>query len=895
MVHRDVGRDGEQAASLLRQYRRAAGLSQRQLADAADVSIGVVRDLEQGRTGRLTARSAEAFVMALGLSADRAEMFAFATRRTPRFAHTDRPARVRLAVLGPLVAWRDDAAVELGPPSQRAVLGLLALSPGEHVRRESLIDAWWGEHPPPSAVNQVQARVSRLRRILNPGRSARDQDGILASAGTGYRLSVTAGQLDLLAFRDLASRADAARLTGETVAACRHYLSALDLWRGDPLADIDALRQHPAVIGLSQQRWAVTVSYAQSACELGWYDRVLQVVWPLAQREPLHETAHAVLMIALAGTGRQAAALEVFEAMRRRLDEQLGVRPGRELVHAHLRVLRAELPAPSVASASTALQARRSLSGKAARRTAVPRQLPAANPRFVGRAAELAVLTGLLDLLPRDSGTTQVCAIGGTAGVGKTALAVYWAHQVSDQFPDGQLYVDLRGFDASGSPVRPHDALHGFLEALGVPSARVPARQDARAGLYRTLLSGRRVLVLLDNAHSAEQVRPLLPAGRGCMVVITGRSQLSALVVTHAAQLICLDVLSAGEAHDLLALRLGADRVAHEPDAVRRLTDLTARLPLALSIIAARAAAHPRHPLAALATERHESRARLQEFDGGEPSADVRAAFSWSYRQLSEPAARMFRFLGIHPGPDISIPAAASLAGVTVPAARGALAELSRAGLLVEHVPGRYRCHDLLRIYAGEQTRLRDARVERHDALLRALGHYLHTARAAEKLLDPARSPLVMTEIQRGTIRERLDSDAQALAWFTAEHQVLLALLRRATGFRLDAYVLYLASTLVTFLDRQGHLADLIASQRMALAAALRLGHLAGQASAHRDLAHAYAMAHRYDRARRHMARALALYRELGDWGGEPRAQLSRLPAAAVAVLEGCEPGVRRG
>jgi DNA-binding SARP family transcriptional activator len=312
MVSRQMGSDGERAGSLLREYRRAVRLSQRELADAADVSIGVVRDLEQGRTGRLAARSAQALAVALGLNADCAMEFTQAACGKPQPPVLGGPAWVRLGVLGPLAARRGGAVVELGPASQRAVLGLLALSPGELVRRESLIDAWWGQDPPASAASLVQARVSRLRRILDPGRPAGAAGGLLASAGDGYRLAVAAGQLDLLEFRDLAGRGDAARRAGQAAVACGLYERALGLWRGDPLADIGALRAHPAVTGLARQRGEVIVACAGSACELGWYEGALPAVRALAEREPLHEAAHAVLMIALAGTGRQAAALEVF-------------------------------------------------------------------------------------------------------------------------------------------------------------------------------------------------------------------------------------------------------------------------------------------------------------------------------------------------------------------------------------------------------------------------------------------------------------------------------------------------------------------------------------------------------------------------------------------------------
>jgi DNA-binding SARP family transcriptional activator/tetratricopeptide (TPR) repeat protein len=862
---------GGRAGSLLREFRRAAGLSQRQLAGAAGVSVGVVRDLEQGRTGRLAARSVAALAAALGLDASRAREFAFAARGKPGPAAAGGPARVRLAVLGPLAAWRDHAAVELGPPSQRAVLGLLALSPGELVRRETLIDAWWGEDPPPSAASQVQARVSRLRRILDPGRPARDRGGLLASAGTGYRLRVSAGQLDLLAFRDLAGRAGAARRVGQVAAACGLYESALGLWRGDPLADVGALQQHPAVTGLFQQRWAAIVSYAEAACELGWYDRVLPLVWPLAEREPLHETAHAVLMIALAGTGRQAAALEVFQTLRRRLDEQLGVRPGRELARAHLRVLRADLSPPCAAPATASLQGRRVPGRKATTAPAVPRQLPAASPHFVGRAAELAALSELLDEPRRAAGTVVISAIGGTAGVGKTTLAMHWAQRVVARFPDGQLYANLRGFGPSGRPATPAEALRGFLDALAVPPERIPRDLAGQAGLYRSVLAGRRVLIVLDNARDAAQVRPLLPGAPGCLVLVTSRRQLASLAAADGARLIDIGVLTEAEARDLLAARIGTGRVAAEPDAAGEIIAACGRLPLALAIAAARAAARPGFPLAALAAELRER--RLDALAAGDdPAADVRAVFSWSYRALTPAAARLFRLLGLHPGPDISAAAAASLGGVAARPARAALATLADLHLVSEHVPGRFALHDLLRGYAAELARTIDPEPGQHAAARRMLDHYLHTAHGAALLLipHPLHGPVALPPRHPGAGPEQLADAAAAHTWFDAERLVLLAVIEQAAATGWHAHAWQLAQALMAYhYRRRGRWHDLAAAQHTALAAARRAADRLGQARAHEGIGNAFIWLSRHDRARAHLRAAMVLYRQLGDTTGQ--------------------------
>ena len=426
----------EYVRSRIRAYRSAAGLTQRQLADAAGISIGVVRDLEQGITARLRRKSADALIRALGLDARNTREFALAllSDARPSFLTVgpDRGAGLRISVLGPLTAWRDGTPAELGPPLQRAVLALLALSPDRLMHRETLIDALWDADPPATAVNQVQAYVSKLRCALDPDRSLRDPERLLVSTGTGYRLRVTEEHLDLLAFQEAVGRADTAWSSQDAATACGLYEQALRLWRGDPLADVDRLRGHPSVIGLSRQRTAVIVAHAEAACAARLYSQVLAHLRSLTLCEPLHERAHALYMIALAGSGRQAAALEVFADLRRRLDEQLGVRPCPELADAHQRVLRQQIPAASKAAAGAASSSSSSFQsvqdGSNAPQRAAPRQLPPAPSNFAGRSGELTTLTELMAGAARSDGTVVILVIGGGAGVGKTALALHWAH-----------------------------------------------------------------------------------------------------------------------------------------------------------------------------------------------------------------------------------------------------------------------------------------------------------------------------------------------------------------------------------------------------------------------------------------------------------------------------------
>jgi len=502
----------------------------------------------------------------------------------------------------------------------------------------------------------------------------------------------------------------------------------------------------------------------------------------------------------------------------------------------------------------------------------IPRQLPAAVADFTGRSAELRALTWMLDQAEADApGTVVISAIGGTAGVGKTALALRWAHQVAHRFPGGQMHVNLRGFDPSGTPATAAEAIRGFLDALGVAQERIPASAEAQAGLYRSLLADRRMLIVLDNARDEWQVRPLLPASSGSLVLVTSRSQLAGLAVADGARLVTLDVLSHAEAAQMLTARLGAARSAAEPAAVDRIASLCAYLPLALAVAAARAATRPGFPLAALAAELDVSVGRLDALDSGDPTSSVRAVFSWSTRQLSEESARMFRLLGLHPGPDSSVAAAASLAGLAVPEARRLLSELARAHLLAEHVPGRYAFHDLLRAFAADQASAIDSPHEREAAVGRVLDHYLHTAASANLQLEPAAERVVLASLRPGAAAGQHAGYAQAMAWFEAEHQVLRAAVTLAAETGLDSHAWQLSWAVSNFLQLRGQYHERAAVQRTALAAATRLGDTTAQAISARLMADACAELGDNEQARGHFASSLALYQQLGNRIGEVR------------------------
>jgi tetratricopeptide (TPR) repeat protein len=460
-----------------------------------------------------------------------------------------------------------------------------------------------------------------------------------------------------------------------------------------------------------------------------------------------------------------------------------------------------------------------------------------------------------------------LAVLSGSAGVGKTALAIHWAHRVRRHFPDGQLYVNLRGFDPTGAAVSPADAMRGFLDALG--AERVPTGLEAQTGLYRSLLVGRRMLVVLDNARDAEQVRPLLPGTPGCFVLVTSRNQLPGLVAAEGAHPLAVELLPDEDARQMLTRRMGAVRVASDPPAIDAIITGCARLPLALAVVAARAVTNPAFPLASLAGELRDARTDLNAFAGGDLATDVRSVFSWSYRTLRPRAARLFRLLGLHPGPDLGVGGAAALAGWPVRAVEDTLTELARAHLVAEPTPGRYTFHDLLRAYASELAHSYDEEDARHAAVRRMLDYYLHSSMNANWQLDPSREQITPIPMSEGAHYEKFGTIDEAMAWFEAEHACLQAAVRLADGAGFDAHVWQLGWALSTYNDRLGHWLDQITIMRMALDATRRLEDRNASALANRGLALMYSRLARYEEADTHCKRALSIYQELDDKLGQ--------------------------
>lgn len=493
----------------------------------------------------------------------------------------------------------------------------------------------------------------------------------------------------------------------------------------------------------------------------------------------------------------------------------------------------------------------------------VPRQLPAAVRGFVGRAVELDRLSYCVDR------RCTAVAIVGSAGVGKTALAVQWARLAVDRFPDGQLYVNLRGFGPHDDPTRPGEALRRFLYALRVSPDVVPSSVDAQAELFRSLTDDRRLLVVLDNVADAEQVRILFPGGPGCFVLLTSRRRLTSLVAREHVEHLPLQRFASGDARALVEAVLDAEN-ATDTGAVDELICRCDGLPLALSIGAARVVADPHLSLESLVTQLREERSILATLSTSDSvDTDLRAVFSWSQRALSDDAKRLFRLFGLHPGPDAGIHAAASLAGVSVECAAEHIEELSQAHLLEQPSLGRFWCHDLLRAYAVELVHQRESAELREAAARRLLDHYLQTAYAAARLLNPARDSIPLPPAADGVTSIVPADYPEALAWFEAEFQVLMAVIRSAATRGFDAHVGPLVWTLDTFFPRRGHWHEQLIAQRLALAVARRAGDVAGLARAHRGLGRAHEWLNHQRSARAHYERARKLYAELGDLVGQ--------------------------
>jgi tetratricopeptide (TPR) repeat protein len=770
-----------------------------------------------------------------------------------RFAGPVGSVGLEIRVLGPVEVCAGHVTMGHGRPQQGVALAVLAEHAGRPVPVETLVRCVWGGAPPPGAVRLLNTHITRIRRMLEQACTAAGDAVIeVPRRAGGYVLQVDPDRVDLHRFRRLVARAEARdRLPGDRIAL---LCQALALWRGEALTGLPGSWAEQARHAWNQQRLAAVLAWAAAELQAGNPSVVIDALVPEVAQHRLVEPLVATLMRALAEAGRSAEALEYYAKLRGRLVEELGADPGAQARAVHQAILRGEFDTPEVRPRPDA-----------APRRVVPAQLPADVPAFIGRTVELA----RLDAVSGVTGTAVVSAVCGTAGVGKTALAMHWAHRVRDRFPDGQLYVNLRGYDPD-RPMAAASALAVLLDALGVAAQDVPLDPDARAARYRTELAGRRMLVVLDNAATVEQVRPLLPGTASCTTVVTSRDRLAGLVALHGAQRIELDLLPVAEARVLLERLIG--RRAHaEPEAATALAERCARLPLALRVAAELAVGRPRMPLGELANELADLQRRLDLLDAdGDPRAAVASVFSWSVRNLPPEVARAFRLLGLHPGPDFDGYAAAAVTGTGLAGAEAALDALARAYLVQPTASGRFGMHDLLRAYANQLAATHESDDDRWAAQQRLFDLYVAAAGAAMDVLysDERRQ---RPRVERPTTPMPVLGDkGSARRWLDAERPNLVTVAARSATSGRPAPAVRLSPILHRYLD-SGHYTDALDLHTHAHRAARLAGDAAGQGWALFGLGTTHLRLDRYGPAAKHLRLALVRFRRAGDRTGQAR------------------------
>jgi DNA-binding SARP family transcriptional activator len=752
--------------------------------------------------------------------------------------------------LGPLCVTHSSSVIPVPASRQRVLLAALLVQPGRVVSFDELGEVVWDGTPPPGARATLRNYIKRLRQVLGPDAGRR-----IVTRDPGYLIDAGEDEVDLVRFAALCAEGGRLVRSSSWRAASDELIRATALWRGAALADIRSeVLKAREVPRLEQLRLQAIEWRIEADLQLGGHHELIPELRALVSEHPWREHFHAQLMLALYRSGRQGEALAAYRAAWHALIGDLGVEPGPDLQRLHQRMLAADPalagPATSIAGAVVCTRSADPAVPAPADGWAtalspgvvIPRQLPGDIRNFTGRADYFRNL----DQARRDAAeravVVELAAADGSAGTGTSALAVHWAHQVAAEFPDGQLYVNLRG---AGSPPRPASAeavLTGFLEALAVPPAQLPESLAAQAALFRRLLAGRRMLIILDEARDVAQVLPLLPGTAGTLVLIASRRPICQPSGLEGVIGLTVGPLSLAESRELLARRMGARRVAAEPSAAAELVSLCRGFPLALNIVAARCAADPGLLLedaagavrAAVAAERDEvGRAEAESptaegevecrFERDDCAVSVRAALAWCGRRLSPTAARMFRLLAVHPGPQVSLPAAASLAALTEARTRAAVTELIAAHLLTEPAPGRYSLPELPRAWAAEQARAVEEPARLRAAARRMLDHYLHTAHRGALALNSAHDPVTLARPAPGTRPERLTGQASALAWFAAEREVLLAAVEQAAAEGYDSHAWQLPWALADYLERRGCWRDWTQTQQTALAAARRI------------------------------------------------------------------------
>jgi DNA-binding SARP family transcriptional activator/tetratricopeptide (TPR) repeat protein len=784
---------------------------------------------------------------------------------------------VEFRLLGPVEVVVSGRLVDPGPPRQRTVLAALAVDAARPVQVDTLIERVWGAEPPQRVRNTLHVYITRIRKVIDTAGTGGAAPARLVRRSSGYVLETEPEQVDLHRFRALARRAASSALADPQ--RLELLRAALALWRGAPLADLPGGWVGRIGHAWQQEHLAVVSRWAETELRSGDDRRVVGPLTELAEQRPLDESVMAMLMRALQATGRGAEALERYQLIRTRLVADLGVDPGTELQQLQRQILRGELDPPArAAPAASANEVGPRVTGAPGPRP--PRQLPADVREFTGRRRELTDLDALLADHAADAPSSAepppqpplVVAVTGTAGVGKTGLVVHWAHRVRDRFPDGQLYLDLRGHGPD-QPMATAAALARLLAALGTREQDIPIEVDERASRYRMAAADRRLLIVLDNALSVEQVRPLLPGSASCTVLVTSRDRLAGLVAIHGAHRLDLDVLPTGDAVRLLRRLIGA-RVDAEPAQTSTLVQQCARLPLALRVAAELAASRPTASLADLTTELADHQRRLELLDAGYSRADVTTVFSWSIAHLPAAAVRAFRLLGLHPGHEFDAYALAALTATSLPRASSTLRLLASAHLVQPAANDRYSMHDLLRAYASRLAATNTSADRRQAALDRLLDYYLAAASAAMDSIFPGERHRRPPAPHLTTAVPDLADPRSARGWLDAECATLVQVTQYAATHSRASHSVRLSPTLFRYLA-SGRFSDGLLIHEHACRAARALGDPAGEGHGLLGLIDANLQLGHPHTAHDLAERALSLFRQAPDRSGEARALYS--------------------
>jgi DNA-binding SARP family transcriptional activator len=756
---------------------------------------------------------------------------------------------VNFNVLGAWEVRTGSSEVTIPPGQLRTLLAALLLSVDEPVPMNALVEQLWPERLPARPQSTLHTYVTRLRKLLG-------HDVIQTVPGGGYQIRVPTGGVDLHRFRDLVRQAEDADSVDEELALLRE---ALRLWRGRPFGDVTSTWLDRDVVPRLTEEW-FTATERRIDLELaaGQPGRLIAELWELTSRYPTRESLWLRLISALHSAGRRAEALDAYQQVRALLSDELGIDPGERLAQLQRAVL---------------------LDGTAASHGPVPaepparheerrlRQLPHDIANFCGRDDELAALDALVAGFGTERQAPTIVAINGAAGTGKTTLAVHWAHRIAHRYPDVQLHLNLRGY-GPGDPVAPSTAAETMLRALGVVSDMIPAGMEERSALLRTVLAGRQVLILLDNARDADQVRPLLP-GIASLVVVTSRNQLRGLSIRDGAHRVTLHRLPERQALELLAAAIGAHRVVAEPTAAARLGALCDHLPLALAIVAERA--HRTNSLAEVVNALEDEKARLDNLGTGEndPHTDLRAVLSWSYAALKPDVAAMFRKLGLHPANDIALETAAALADLTIAQARESLDQLIAAHMVEQRRPHRYELHDLIRLYATDQARRHEALDDRDAAVRRVLDWYLHAAISADRHLLPHRRRDFVAPHEPQTPPPEFSSTAEAMTWLEQEFDCLRSVTEWAAANGWAGHAWRTATAMTSFFDARIPWLDGLEFYEAAVRAAETAGDIVGEAYTTNALGCVHLDEGDRELAKSYFLRSLSRFQEAGHTRGE--------------------------